>query len=257
MESQHVDAVTAELESEFSQALADGDLDAVQRLTTSAPQLLSGSALTIAAFWGHVGVLDYLVSRGCDLAFRGKDGYTALHEAARSCKPSVELFEILLRHGADVNAEAEGGLRITPLHVLLNGGYLDEDRRRIADRLLHHGAKINSIAEAVALGKSQIALQMVENGMPLDDFLFPSERTALHVAAILGDVAVISKLTCLGKPWLDAEDWEHKTALDLAGTEEIRQVLRLAGARTSDEVWSEINSAADQADAVIRLLSKL
>lgn len=110
------------------------------------------------------------------------------------------------------------------------------------DCLVAKGAKVNSIVEAVAMQDERLALQVIDAGSPIDDVLYPSERTALHVAAILGNVSVTAELIRRGI-WLDATDAEHKTALELAVSEDVRQMLRRAGARTNDEVWSEINSA--------------
>ena len=153
-----------------------------------------------------------------------------------------ETVRALLESGADVNAEAEGGWRITPLHLVLNRIPLNGDDRQIVDRLVENGAKVNSIVEAVAIGDESLALQMIDAGAPIDDLLYHSERTALHVAALLGNLNVTAALIRRGI-WLDAADHEHKTALELAASEDVRQMLLRAGARTNDKVWAEINSA--------------
>ena len=92
------------------------------------------------------------------------------------------------------------------------------------------------------MGDESLALQMIDASSPVDGLLHHSERTALHVAAILGNRGVIAALIRRGI-WLDAADHEHKTALELAASEDVRQMLLTAGARTNDEIWAEINSA--------------
>jgi ankyrin repeat protein len=230
------------IEDELVQAIADDDFATVERLSSSLQPSAVGLAISIAAFWGHHRLVELLLKKKCDVCIRDANGYTPLHEAAKSMNVNPETVKLLIESGADVNAEAEGGWRITPLHLVLNRIPLNGDDRQIVDRLLENGAKVNSIVEAVAMGDESLALQMIDADLPVDDLLHHSERTALHVAAILGNPSVIAGLIRRGV-WLDAADHDHKTALELAASEDVRQMLLTAGARTNDEVWAEINSA--------------
>jgi len=242
----------APIQDELVQAIADDDLATVERLTESLHACLLGWAVSTAAFWGHHRLVELLLRKNCDLRFCDASGYTPLHEAAKSVKVNPETVRLLIESGAEVNAEAEAGCRITTLHLVLHHVPLDGDHRKIVDCLIVNGAKVNSIVEAVAMQDERLALQMIDAGSPVGDLLYPSERTALHVAAILGNVSVTAELIRRGI-WLDAADAEHKTALELAASEDVRQMLRDAGARTNDEVWSEVNSAMTVSDFVKEL----
>lgn len=67
---------------------------------------LSGGALSLAAWGGHVGVAQLLLEAGAKVD--GRDlvaNYTPLHWAASSERSSPALTELLIARGADVNAE--------------------------------------------------------------------------------------------------------------------------------------------------------
>jgi len=227
---------------ELVQAIGDDDLASVQRISASLPPSVLGWAVSAAAFWGHRRIVDFLVKYGCAVQDCDAAGYTPLHEAARSMNVNAETVRLLVESGADVNSEAEGGWRITPLHLVLHRIPLRAEDRRIVEYLLEKGARVNSLAEAVALEDERLALQMIGAGTPLEEVIYPSERTALHVAAMLNSVAVAAELIRRGV-WLDAPNGEHQTALELASSDELRKMLLAAGARTNDGVWEEINSA--------------
>ena len=92
----------------------------------------------MAAAQGHVAVVKALCQKGANVDFKNKDGQTALHLAVRKCKPIV--VQTLLGFGANVQLFASSDMQ-TPLHiaskVLTNG-------ERVAEMLIKSGADVNA-----------------------------------------------------------------------------------------------------------------
>jgi ankyrin repeat protein len=85
-----------------------------------------------------------LLDAGADVNARLYGGKRAMHIAARNCKHSnvLEMFELLLDHGADINASA---LSLgTPLSVVCNEYCLPKYDNEAACFLLEHGARSNN-----------------------------------------------------------------------------------------------------------------
>ena len=93
------------------------------------------TALMWAAGEGHAEVAQVLIDHGADVEARSKGGFTALLIAAREDDPA--LVGHLVAAGADVNAAAPDGT--TPLHVAAVRGHA-----ALAMALLEHGADPNA-----------------------------------------------------------------------------------------------------------------
>lgn len=154
------------------EAAAAGALDSVKAQLTADPGLLHSYApdgftpLGLAAFFGHQGIVDFLLAQGAevnvasknsfavmplhsamasrhlgiaqalvnhraDLNARQQGGYVALHEAANT--GNEEMTRLLVTHGANPNARADDGR--TPLSIAVSKGY-----DAVADLLRRHGA---------------------------------------------------------------------------------------------------------------------
>lgn len=72
----------------------------------------------------------YLLKRGVDVNAQTAVGFTALHLAAAN--GDIGLVGVLLRHGADVDAQSVGG---TPLHLAAQNGHV-----RVVNALLLYEA---------------------------------------------------------------------------------------------------------------------
>ena len=145
----------AERKTPLRAAIDEGDTEIVGLL------LEAGAPLDIytAAALGKIDYLKAALARDPSTVNRVDEswyGVTALHKAARHGQK--EAVELLLSHGADVNAKTRGGT--TPLHQAVSGGH-----REVVQMLLDHGANVNAGREI------------------LDD-------TPLHIAARRGDVVV-------------------------------------------------------------------
>ncbi|AYV56815.1 ankyrin repeat domain-containing protein [Leptospira kmetyi] len=111
-------------ERNLFEAAALGDLEETKRIVASSPETINSlskdgwSALHLAAYFGHLEIVKFLVASGADLSLTSKSklsyGNTALHSAVATGKKAV--VELLLEKGADANALQNPGA-ITPLHI--------------------------------------------------------------------------------------------------------------------------------------------
>lgn len=88
-----------------------------------------------AALDGDVDRVNRLLQKGVLVDAADSAGYTALHYATRG--GHVRVCEILLEHGAKVNARTRG-IKATPLHRAAYMGHVE-----VVDLLLRHGAAPN------------------------------------------------------------------------------------------------------------------
>ncbi|CAL5354994.1 unnamed protein product [Camellia sinensis] len=96
-----------------------------------------------------------------------EEGWAPLHSASSS--GNVEIVEILLSSGADVNLKNNGGR--TALHYAASKGWL-----KIAEILLSHGANINlkdkvgctPLHRAASTGNSELCELLIEEGAEVD-----------------------------------------------------------------------------------------
>jgi ankyrin repeat protein len=65
------------------------------------------TALTDAAFWGRLEIAELLLKHGAKVNAADEKGVTALHEAARLGQ--LRVAELLLKHGANVHAKDHEG----------------------------------------------------------------------------------------------------------------------------------------------------
>ncbi len=84
-------------------------------------------------------IIEMLVDHGADVNAAQQAGFTPLHEAAQS--GNLQAAILLLSHGAKINVKADNGK--TPLALTLVEGReagSKEDRDRVAEFLRDHGA---------------------------------------------------------------------------------------------------------------------
>lgn len=153
---------------EFLEAVRAGDLQVLRRHVRETPSLANArdargmSALMLAMYHGQADAARLLAEMGAeigpfeacvlgnadrltetlaadrDLIGRfSPDGFTLLHLAAFFAQP--EIAAMLLKAGADVNAEARNTTRVRPLHSAAAA-----DQTQIALELISHGADVNA-----------------------------------------------------------------------------------------------------------------
>jgi hypothetical protein len=93
--------------------------------------------LDAAAFAGDKEAAEMLLAHGADVDAKNQNGETPLNETALSEKGGAAVAELLLDHGADVNAK--GGRGCTPLWDAAYG-----QKELLAELLVAHGADVNA-----------------------------------------------------------------------------------------------------------------
>jgi serine/threonine-protein phosphatase 6 regulatory ankyrin repeat subunit B len=157
------------------------------------------------------------------------DGRTPLVQA--SIDGYVEIVQILISHGADVNKTSRYGG--APLHYACDGGHLDTVKE-----LIKNGARINgkngngetSLHIASADGHSDIVLELFRSAerSNLSIASLVNDRgfdgwTPLHLASKYGHVDVIQLLLVYAD--ISIKNDKRKTASDIAKTDEIRALI--------------------------------
>jgi uncharacterized protein len=96
------------------------------------------TAFCEAARWGHLGLVQQMLSEGIDVDIRSKTGNTALIQA--SAAGHLPIVRVLLAAGADVNA---CGIKFTPLIANLAALHSEKTYLAVCDELLRGGADPN------------------------------------------------------------------------------------------------------------------
>lgn len=126
---------------ELEHALRAGDLVAA-RASLGNPQdwpnvrepYLNTPVLALALYWSPMDCIRDLLLHGADPNFQVEDGFPSVLSAVLSDRPdTLELTELLLEHGADVNARGINGW--TPLHAAAG-----RDDPVLLALLVRHGA---------------------------------------------------------------------------------------------------------------------
>ena len=114
-----------------------------------------------------VRVAQLLLEHGADVNARRNDQWTPLHTA--SYFGNVEIVHLLLDNGADPEANAEGDMGEKPLHKVSGGEYRSqEDGVRVTQLLLERGADVNTRRN--------------------------DQQTPLHAASYFGNVEIVRLL---------------------------------------------------------------
>ena len=152
--------------------------------------------LHAAAENGETEIIELLVSQGCLVDSRNREGLTPLMMAALYDEPSA--FQMLLQNGADPSLKDNDGL--SPLHYAAKGGSTS-----IINNLLSLGIDIDSRTNAgvtplmtTAFCDKQSAFQvLIENGAD-PSLKADKELSLLHCAVQGGNTSIINKLSSLG-----------------------------------------------------------
>jgi hypothetical protein len=173
-------ALPEELVAQFLRDVGVGDVEKVKAALAESPGLVNATGPH--PFWG------------------GRP--QPLHVAIDTDR--YEMFELLLRAGADVNGDNAGYSHWSPLLDAIG-----KKRGRMKRALLKRGAKIG-LAEALAMGADEIALKMLRKGRAALPAHVPNDGSLLAFART---PAAIDRLLALGLP-ADTKDRWGSTPMD-------------------------------------------
>ena len=214
---------------EFFAVVQAGDAKRVGELLDGDPGLVRArgekgeSPILVAVYYGRRAVLDLLLSRGAQLdifeaAAAGRsdritqlvtkdgklvnsyasDGFTPLGLAAFF--GHREVVDLLLRHGADVNAVSQNATGYTALTGAVAGGHAEIVALLLGARANpnhRYGPGYTPLLEAAGSGKSEIARHLLEGGAD-PNARTDDGQTPLAVAEAKGHSAVAALLRQYG-----------------------------------------------------------
>lgn len=115
-----------------------GDLEALKSSSVAreleSRDLFGRTPLSLAAIFGQLPIVSYLLGLGANPNAGDTRGFTPLHYAVGHEWP--EVMNELCEHGADVNAATRRGL--TPLHIASSSGAIETVKF-----LMHNGSKLD------------------------------------------------------------------------------------------------------------------
>jgi ankyrin repeat protein len=121
--------LTQEPELNIFEAAALGNADKIKEIVTTDPGQVNSfshdgwTALHLASFFGHPEAADLLVKNNAFINPRTKNSMNNLPIHAAAASRKIEIVEMLLNQGADVNEKQQGGF--TPLHEAAITGNLE------------------------------------------------------------------------------------------------------------------------------------
>ena len=166
-------------------------------------------------------VVTYLLNNGADVNAKDDYGITPLHNAI-DCRSSTTVIKLLIDKGADVNAKT--GSIIDALKSLIVNASSEE----FFDNILLFIAIMNN-------GNEDILTHLIEIR---DAEVINTEQlgiTPLHIAIVCFNKEALEYLIEKGAD-VNAVDGSAKTPLDYADTDEKKNVLRKAGAKSRKEL---------------------
>lgn len=199
-----VNSVDARGRTPFLLAAHDFGTRKAQPSPDATELLLSGAPIDIfkgAVLGRNESVTDLLNRAATRIDARDSGDNTPLHLAAWNCKPDI--VDLLIRHGADVNARNRRGE--SPLTLAISYGR-GEGLNAVTDQLLAAGAEVDLLT-AVLLNRVDLILHIAATTPDIVTTHHHRHRTVLRIAAealLYGDESkreIVDILLSLGAEW--------------------------------------------------------
>ena len=211
------------------------DANCSLRSPVEAEDSLGFTPMHLAAWNGHLGVIQFLINKA-NLDAKSKDGQTPLHVAAQwghlnvvkaLAKQKANMFAKDHQNGLAIHYAARKGHQKLVEYFITENPQLLTEKGMASQTVLH---------EAATLGHLQLIRLLVQKYADLKSSLESNlltmasddGETALHAAVNHGHLAVVEYLVSQNIP-IDAKDKDGQTANDLArelGNREIVEFLR-------------------------------
>jgi pectate lyase len=222
---------TAEPTLSLQEAASIGDINTVKSLLDKGVDANSwdnsggDTALERATEKGHKEVVELLIAHGANInAIRQTlPGGTSLHLAVMS--GHKDIVELLIAKGADVNAKNSEGE--TALDVAL-----DRNQKDIIELLVAKGAEVSSMHIAAAIGDLAKVRGFLEKGADVN-MRDAQRKTALHIASANGHKEIVELLLASGAD-VNAGGYYNKTAAEYAMGANHREIVELLISKGGD-----------------------
>ena len=125
------------------EAACIGDAETVSQLLGTNPEYLNSfssdgfTALGLASFFGHLSLVKLLLEKGANPNIAANNQFKVAPIHSVCAISAFDIAELLIEHGADVNAKQMQG--ITPLHSAAHTG-----QTKLSKLLIDNGADINA-----------------------------------------------------------------------------------------------------------------
>lgn len=155
---------------------------------------IGASALHLAAASGNILAINFLLDNGATIDVRTRNGQTPLMWAMR--KNQTATASLLLRRQADPNAIDSEGLGLmsfsteSPLTLHFLAQHMDVASAAAKEKLLHTLCKTRGTRYSVLYCLEQLGISVNDRDL--------GGRTALHHAAVTGDIDVVKALAMKG-----------------------------------------------------------
>lgn len=244
---------------EILEAVEDGDNKKFQLLLEANSEnafLCDDNGRTLLSWvleQGSLDMLNSILQKGVDInsIFDGCDE-TPLHNAITA--ENVETAIYMIERGFHINYKDESGR--SPLYVLANlkaAALWSDNLEIILNKLIEHGAILDSVPIAAAFGTVQNVNDLINSGNDLDEFLEFSYGNAIQLATINNDKEMVNYLVKMNAN-INWTNYNQLNAVDLATNKEIESILRAHGGQTNREIMEEIDQGQNDIRAIQNLI---